>query len=369
MIVATYNVHRCIGADGRHDPDRVAAVIRELDADVVGLQEVDAKPHIEAGLDQVVYLAEATGLTGIAGPTLTRHYGEYGNALLTRLPVRGATLLDLSVADREPRGAIDAEVDADGVRCRVLVTHLGFGAPSGTSSSRIIAAPPRAGPDRLTSVLHLRSERMAAPRSGFPTASSAGRPVLPSACADSPPRCHRGASGGACKACGRMPAAGARRVRSPTRVRGPAARRALIVTRRSGRSILRSDALVSWPGAMRRRGSRVRGAPASDWSAHAVGQQGIGDRVVRVAGFLDVQAVLVDGTADGAEAAELGAHVRIAANPQHVEVRLGYRAERRDALGRRPHGCRRASSRACGSARRSPRRTNRAPRRARRLRE
>lgn len=44
MIVSTYNVHRCIGTDGRHDPDRVAAVIRELDADVVGLQEVDAKP-------------------------------------------------------------------------------------------------------------------------------------------------------------------------------------------------------------------------------------------------------------------------------------------------------------------------------------
>lgn len=142
--MATYNVHRCIGADGRHDPARVAAVIREMDADVIGLQEVDAKPHLEAGLDQVEYLAAATGLVGIAAPTLTRHYGEYGNALLTRLPVRGTTLVDLSVARREPRGAIDAELDAGGVRCRVLVTHLGLRRAERTQQlAHLVAQPPR----------------------------------------------------------------------------------------------------------------------------------------------------------------------------------------------------------------------------------
>lgn len=144
MVVATYNVHRCIGTDGRHDPDRVATVIRELDADVIGLQEVDAKPHVEHGLDQVEYLAAATGYTSIAGPTLKRHYGEYGNALLTRLPVRGTTLIDLSVGRREPRGAIDAEVDAHGLRCRVLVTHLGLRRLERVQQlAHLVAAPPR----------------------------------------------------------------------------------------------------------------------------------------------------------------------------------------------------------------------------------
>ncbi len=154
MIVSTYNVHRCIGTDGRHDPDRVAAVIRELDADVVGLQEVDAKPQVEHGVDQVDYLARATGMTGIAGPTLTRHYGQYGNALLTRLPIRGVDLIDLSVARREPRGAIDAEVDAGGVRCRLLVTHLGLRrAERSRQLAHLVSAPPRWPGPALTVLL------------------------------------------------------------------------------------------------------------------------------------------------------------------------------------------------------------------------
>ena len=39
LRVATYNVHACVGTDGRHDPDRVAAVIAEVNADIVALQE------------------------------------------------------------------------------------------------------------------------------------------------------------------------------------------------------------------------------------------------------------------------------------------------------------------------------------------
>ena len=124
--VATYNVHRCVGLDGRHDPDRIAAVIRELAVDVIGLQEVDARAHVEAGIDQFDYLARATGFTAIAGPTLRRHEGHYGNALLTRWPVRHVQNLDLSVRGREPRGAIAAVVDTDRGAARVVVTHLGL---------------------------------------------------------------------------------------------------------------------------------------------------------------------------------------------------------------------------------------------------
>jgi endonuclease/exonuclease/phosphatase family metal-dependent hydrolase len=119
-------VHRCIGSDGRHDPDRVAEVLAELEADVIGLQEVDSRPESDGGIDQLAYLARARGFARLRGPTVMRTSGHYGNALLTRLKVRKARLHDLSLAPREPRGAIDAELALGDLRLRVVVTHFGL---------------------------------------------------------------------------------------------------------------------------------------------------------------------------------------------------------------------------------------------------
>jgi endonuclease/exonuclease/phosphatase family metal-dependent hydrolase len=140
MIVASYNVHRCVGADGRHDPDRIAAVIEEMGAEVVGLQEVDARSHPTFGVDQFAHLARAARCIAIAGPTLRSHRGRYGNVLLTQLPVVGVRLIDLSVPGREPRGAIDADLEIDGARIRVVVTHFGLrGAERRSQVMRLLA--------------------------------------------------------------------------------------------------------------------------------------------------------------------------------------------------------------------------------------
>lgn len=124
--VATYNIHRCVGSDRRHDPDRVAAVIRELDVDAIGLQEVDGRYHAEEGLDQIEYLGRATGMAAVWGPTLQRRLRHQGNGLLTRRPIRAVRPIDLSVTGREPRGAIDVELDVDGEAVRILVAHFGL---------------------------------------------------------------------------------------------------------------------------------------------------------------------------------------------------------------------------------------------------
>lgn len=125
-VVATYNIHRCVGWDWRHDSDRVAGVIRELDADVVGLQEVDARYHIEDGDDQAEYLAAATGTTAVSGPALVHHRGTYGNAILTRWPVKAVRRVEIGVIGREPRAVLDADLEIAGVSVRCVVTHFGL---------------------------------------------------------------------------------------------------------------------------------------------------------------------------------------------------------------------------------------------------
>jgi endonuclease/exonuclease/phosphatase family metal-dependent hydrolase len=126
LRVASYNVHQCVGLDGRRDPARVAAVLREIDADFVGLQEIDARPGADATSMQMHYLADTLGLHAVAGPTIVREGGHYGNALLSRRPAREVRHIDLTVYRREPRAAIDADFEAGGAPVRVLVTHLGL---------------------------------------------------------------------------------------------------------------------------------------------------------------------------------------------------------------------------------------------------
>jgi len=124
MKLATYNIHACIGADGRFDPHRTVRVMRQLNADVLALQEVEH--HQVDGIDLLEYLATATRMQAIAGPTLLRETRDYGNALLTRLPVLTLNRVDLSLPRYEPRGALDAMLDWHGQRVRVVATHLGL---------------------------------------------------------------------------------------------------------------------------------------------------------------------------------------------------------------------------------------------------
>ena len=126
LRVVTYNVHRCFGTDGRRDAHRVARVLRQMEPDLVALQEVDTSLDRRTTLGQLRVLAHATGLEPVNGPTMERDGGYYGNAMLTRFPVREVRRVDLSVAGYEPRGALDVEVEFGGRSLRVVATHLGL---------------------------------------------------------------------------------------------------------------------------------------------------------------------------------------------------------------------------------------------------
>jgi endonuclease/exonuclease/phosphatase family metal-dependent hydrolase len=126
LRIASYNIHRCVGSDGSEDPSRVARVIEELNCDTVGLQEVDNQPDRRHDSMQLDFLARTTGMSSLAGHTIVRHQGEYGNALLTRRPIIAVRRHDLSFHGREPRGALEVDLDVEGELVRVIVTHLGL---------------------------------------------------------------------------------------------------------------------------------------------------------------------------------------------------------------------------------------------------
>lgn len=124
LTIATYNIHGAVGCDGRFAPGRVAEVLREINADIVALQEVplggSKAPNVLA------MLQEATGYMAAEGPACNRPERRYGNAVLTRHPILTVRTIDLSFGSREPRGALDADVNCHGHLLRVVATHLGL---------------------------------------------------------------------------------------------------------------------------------------------------------------------------------------------------------------------------------------------------
>lgn len=124
--VATYNVHRCVGRDGRQDPLRVAEVLRELNAPLIGLQEVESMVQGAPQEQQLLDIVLATGLRAVPGPTMVRPDATYGNALLTREPPLAIRRHDLTVPGREPRGAVDVDLPLGGYTVRAVVAHLGL---------------------------------------------------------------------------------------------------------------------------------------------------------------------------------------------------------------------------------------------------
>ncbi len=122
--LATWNIHRAVGRDGLVDHGRIIGVLREISADVIALQEV---AYRSADSDNMLSrYAGAVEAEAVEGITLLDERGHYGNAVLTRLPVRSLRRHDISVAGREPRGAIDLTLSCNYRALRVVATHLGL---------------------------------------------------------------------------------------------------------------------------------------------------------------------------------------------------------------------------------------------------
>lgn len=128
--VMNYNIQHGEGVDGVIDLSRIAAVIANAGADVVGLQEVDQKTTRSSGVDQAAELGRLTGMNYYFGRSINYQGGGYGNAVLSRFPIREQkrTLLTRLNQTVEQRSVSEVVLDLGGTELVLLNTHLDAGA-------------------------------------------------------------------------------------------------------------------------------------------------------------------------------------------------------------------------------------------------
>jgi len=125
LLIASYNVHKCVGIDKRFDPERTAAVIGEIGADVIALQEADRRFGERAGLLDLERLERENGLIAVPVTGDANCHGWHGNLLLFRAGTLRA-VHQISLPGVEPRGALVVDVDLTVGPLRIVATHLGL---------------------------------------------------------------------------------------------------------------------------------------------------------------------------------------------------------------------------------------------------
>ncbi|HEY9422954.1 MAG TPA: endonuclease/exonuclease/phosphatase family protein [Thermoanaerobaculia bacterium] len=131
LRVITYNIHRAIGVDRRFRPERIAAILRHYDADLVLLQEVDEGAPRSRELNLAKELAEMAGYPYFAlGHNVSLKRGWYGNATLSRFPILRERNIDLSIRESWiRRGCQHTTLDTNGSGpLEVFNLHLGLSA-------------------------------------------------------------------------------------------------------------------------------------------------------------------------------------------------------------------------------------------------
>lgn len=128
--VMTYNVHSCRGRNGIVSQANIAKVISAFNPDIIALQELDAGMERSGLADQAEDIARALNMAFHFHPSLHREKGKYGNAVLSRFPMKliRADALPTGEGKKEieKRGALWVQIEYAGKRVQVINTHLGL---------------------------------------------------------------------------------------------------------------------------------------------------------------------------------------------------------------------------------------------------
>lgn len=124
LTFASYNIRKAVGLDRRRDPERILTILREIDADVVALQEADRRIGRRESVLPLGMIADHTHYRPVPLSMKPDSIGWHGNALLVKrgIEIAGAQPVPLPVL--EPRGAIRAALVKDGRRINVVGMHL-----------------------------------------------------------------------------------------------------------------------------------------------------------------------------------------------------------------------------------------------------
>ena len=125
LTVASYNIHKGVGTDRQRNPGRIAAVIAEIGADILALQEVDMRFGNREGLLDLVALRRDLGLIAVPVDSVRDAHGFHGNLLLVR-DALVQQVHHLILPGLEPRGALISDLKIAGHPLRVVSTHLGL---------------------------------------------------------------------------------------------------------------------------------------------------------------------------------------------------------------------------------------------------
>jgi endonuclease/exonuclease/phosphatase family metal-dependent hydrolase len=127
LRVLSYNIHHGEGVDGRLDLPRIANVIREVNPDLVSLQEVDQNVARTNHIDQAKELSRLLGMQVAFGGNIDLQGGKYGNAVLSRMDIaRHQNHLLPNTHGGEQRGVLAVELNLPTVEERLLflATHF-----------------------------------------------------------------------------------------------------------------------------------------------------------------------------------------------------------------------------------------------------
>ena len=123
LTFASYNIHKAVGLDGKRDPERIITVLRELDADIIAIQEVDRRFGQRASVLPRALLDD-TKWRPMAVAKRPRSLGWHGNALLVRRDIHAEFFTPLDLPTLEPRGAVMAELEHGEQAFRIVGAHL-----------------------------------------------------------------------------------------------------------------------------------------------------------------------------------------------------------------------------------------------------